>query len=149
ICEGPGGEPWAFLSPACSRIVLKGLSPDSRQQLHSQIFDSWDPSKWGYLRRAGHAIAAKNLVRMRSQHTAYNYGLAEIGRDFLYRQFSELSNRIGKEPDDLQSALHSAVGAARLAPRVRSAGGFRAAARYYRRALRLTTDAVTEADLIY
>lgn len=148
ICDGPGGEPWAFLNSALARIVRRSISTTSLRQLHSQLFDVWDPSGWGYLRRAGHAIAAKDFLRLQIQHTAYNYGLADIGRDFLYRQFSELSNAIAGERDDLEFALHSAMGAARLASRGRRAG-VRTATRYYRRALRLTTDPAIQADLIY
>jgi hypothetical protein len=86
---------------------------------------------------------------MLAQHTPYNYGLADIGRDFLYRQFAQLSRCTPEREEDQPWALHAAVGAARLAPRVRDAGGLRAALRHYRRALRLTIDPVVEADLIY
>jgi hypothetical protein len=148
-CEGPSGEPWLFLGSGTSRRVRRALAPDAERELHLQIFDRWDPRGWGYLRRAGHAIAAKDAARLRLQHTACNQGLAEIGRDFLYRHFVALSQAGDDRLVNGDGALHAAVGAARLAARARGIGGVRAAVRHYRRALRRAKDPVMRADLVF
>jgi hypothetical protein len=86
---------------------------------------------------------------MLAQHTAYNYGLADVGRDFLYRQFKHISQRIQDTGGNDPTALHAAVGAARLAPRVHGADGVKTAIRHYQQSIRLAADPVLQADLIY
>jgi hypothetical protein len=75
-CGGPGGAPWVCLSPAARRHVLRRMPIEERRRLHARIFDAWEPKGWGYLRRAGHAIASGDLDRLLAQHSPYLFGIA-------------------------------------------------------------------------
>lgn len=102
------------------------------------LYDRWNPSGWNYLRRGLLPAMASDSDRLLGQHILYFAGFKEIGRDFLYRHMARLERTLRNDPrarpDDIVAA---AVGAARLAPRVRGRGGYRASVRHYQSALRL------------
>lgn len=143
-----GGELRAFASGSLARAARTDLTSDKRRALQIELYDAWPTEGWSYARRAGLAISARDTARMLAQHTGYNYGLAEIGQEFLLRQFSALSLcTVGK--NEPETALYSAVGAARLAARAPIIEGPAVALRHYKRGIRLTADPAIRADLIY
>jgi hypothetical protein len=146
---GPNQKPWRCLSAQTARLILRELSADAESAMHRQLFDLWEPDGWGYLRRAEHAVAGGESTRMLNQHTSLVHGLAEIGRDFLYRQFVCLAKQLAKTRGDRACRLYAHVGAARLATRVRFGGGVRASLKHYRQAFRLSSSPGVKADLIY
>ncbi|MBB3606389.1 hypothetical protein FHT40_006080 [Mycolicibacterium sp. BK556] len=140
-CEGPANQRWLHQPVTSSRAALGSLDRAARNRLRRQIYDAWEPSGWGYLRRAGFAVDARDADRLMMQHTTVTLGWTEIGRDFHYRHAVALS--------EVSPGLQALVGAARLAGRVRRGGGIYAAQRHYRRALRFDSTRVVRADLYY
>ncbi|MFC3885580.1 hypothetical protein ACFOU2_19750 [Bacillus songklensis] len=148
-CVGPAGEPWAFLSVSNRLTVLKHLSSAYRRELSARLFDEWSPDGWGYLRRAGHAIAAADQERMLAHHIPYLYGIKTSGRFFLFKHYVGLLKSFGTQDRDFSQILSTLVSAARLAPRIELERGFEEAVGFYEQALQICTDPVKRVELIY
>jgi tetratricopeptide (TPR) repeat protein len=149
----PPAELAAFLAGATRSPAPKGPQPPPRRQPSASshaaalaLYDAWDPSGWGYLRRGLLVARAGDLRRIAAQHSLYFEGFRDIGRDFLYIHLTAYARALQRAgPDAVPAhAVAASVGAARLAPRARRAGGYRAAVRHYRRALRLCPQEWTE-----
>lgn len=145
---GPAGVPWAHVPGALRARSLRTLPRAERRRLHLALFDAWPPGGLGYLRRAHHAIVTRDARRLREQHAVYLRGVSPIGRDFLYLHLAAMA-RVTNAPQLAPHAFGVLVSAARLASRVRTSGGHRAAVWYYRRALRATSDPTLVATVLY
>jgi hypothetical protein len=145
-CAGPAGERWAFLPRQAYLKIRSGISKTLRKGLHNEIFKTWSPNGWGYLRRAVHAIDSQNSSNVLNQHTSYVHGIRDIGRNFARRQFIALCSSIGGPFRNDGSSRQALVGAARLTSMVFP--DRTSAVRYYERAM-LDAQPALAANLIY
>lgn len=120
------------LPPNRGRLCLQPNASSAKKALNS--YTCCDPAGWGYLRRALLAAHGRDEVIMRKQHAFYFQGFRDIGRDFLYLHLKVHAVLATSEEKQYSAKLHLA--AARLAPRVRGSGGYRASVRHYMNAIR-------------
>ena len=80
-CIGPSRKEWLFLPYTTRKMICSNIPLSIKYDLHSKIFDSWNPTGWNYLRRAGHAFASRSTARILSQYRHYLSGMS-IGIDF-------------------------------------------------------------------
>jgi tetratricopeptide (TPR) repeat protein len=124
-----GGEAYVLPAATASRL-RRSVDPEERRRVHCAIFDSHPVSGWNYIRRSGHAIAARDADRLKAQHTACLAGLTNVGYDYLYRHLAAVAAAI-----PIREATGAHLGAARLAPRLWGRGGRRRAVYHYKTAL--------------
>lgn len=91
VQAGPDGQPWAGLFEGMRRRVLADMAPQERRRRHAALFDAWDPSGWGYLRRAHHAWAAGDAERIAAQAAAVMLAASNLGPVFSLRHAMALA----------------------------------------------------------
>jgi len=147
VTTGPMDLRLAYLPFTTRKLVLSRMTPSDRRQIAQMVFDAWDPAGWGYIRRAGYAVAANDLDRMLAQHTSYSYGLRATGRRFLYRQFRALTLHPELESFPRPWALEINIGAARLASSLFPSFSPRTVVHHYLDGLTCCGDTTTQAAL--
>jgi hypothetical protein len=148
-------EKWYYLPKTLRKKIIKNIPISDRKKYHNKIFDLWDPSGWGFVRRGWHASCGMDTKRILQQHSEYVYGMKEIGKQFLYFQFSILLKLL--RDVEINAEMCCAINAARLSSEIKimRKNTYDISIKHYKRAIKLCnniylkTKFINELGLLY
>lgn len=143
VCEVAAGEQVAYVPCAARRHIFRHLPIASRRQFNRSVFEAWDPSGWGYLRRARHAISGGDRECLVQNARFILAGAKDLSKEIGYKYITVLAGELARRRDPLADKVY--VSGARLSKQL---GRNRGSKLNYLRALRHSYDATAAAQAL-
>jgi hypothetical protein len=135
-CSGPDGECWVYLPRDQRRRVLSVIPLAEKRELHKRIFEAWEVTGWGYLRRGGQAIIANDSRLLLNGHCAYVNGMLTAAPWFVYLHLAALARCIEKDGLAAAAAAEILMTTAKMASTLGKHNELKKATMWARAALR-------------